>query len=317
VADFIINALLSKQIPMKTAKKHHPVPFSIVLLLLVVLLMPTQLKAQRDGEDNQNIGGFQYGLDFGLYMPNKYSANYYNGSEGNLNNIKYIFSTDTYYKEILQALNVSDTSHFYLNECPTDMRYPKTISAGLYISYNFNRSTGVYIQFNYVKLKPKDFFTISISPQDEILTKPTLLQFPIIGEEERINIDLGYSQAFRLTENIDIVSEAGIALNDTKVLTSKIIIKDVKYGNDKEYNLINVYGNKQYAPGTNQQAYNIVQGGIGIGLHGGAGIRFNFNENYSLQPGATLYWNNVNLQGYNDMRFSSFFYLRFIARKIL
>jgi hypothetical protein len=284
---------------------------AIMSCLLMIFILPSPLKAQRGEEENQDQGGLQYGLDFGLYLPNRYPANYYNGSDGNVNNIKFIFSNETYNNEIKQALNVSDTSKFFLKECPTNMRYPATPSAGLYISYNFNRSTGVYLQFNYVKLKPHDVFTVEVSPQDEILTTPDLRLFSISGEEERINIDLGYSRAFRVRENMDIMGEAGIAINDIKVLKSRIYIVN------KEYSLINVYGNKPYVPGSNMQAYDIVQGGIGIGLHGGAGIRFNFSESFALQPGATLYWNNVNLEGYKDMRFSPFFYLRFIARKLL
>jgi hypothetical protein len=107
------------------------------------------------------------------------------------------------------------------------------------------------------------------------------------------------------------MAEAGIALNDIKVLKSMINIED------KEFDLINLYGKNPYVPGSNMQEYNIVQGGIGVGVHGGCGIKFNFSDNFALQPGATLYWNNVNLEGYKDMRFSPFFYLRFIARKLL
>lgn len=303
---------------MKIRAEHYQTFRNVfVTFILLTLFLPLSLRAQREEEDSQEYGGLQFGLDFGLYLPNKYPANYYNGSDGNVNNIKYVFGTDIYYKEIRQLLNVSDTANFYLKECPSNMRYPATPSAGLYISYNFNRSTGVYLQFNYVKLKPHDAFTLEVNPQDEILTNQDLRVFPIYGEEERINIDIGFSRAFRLRENIDVLGEAGIAMNDIKVLKSGIIIKDAKYGTEKEYNLINVWGDKPYVPGSNQQAYDIVQGGIGIGLHGGAGIKFNFSESFALQPGATLYWNNVNLEGYTDMRFSPFFYLRFIARKLL
>jgi hypothetical protein len=292
----------------KSASHFVPVQTAVALFLLIVLLIPFSLNAQPKEENTQETGGFQFGLDFGLYLANKYPANYYNGSDGNINNIKYVFGNKYQYDELYIALRAADT--FFLKQYPSNMRYPATASAGLYISYNFNRSTGVYLQFNYVKLRPHDAITVEVDPK-EYLTNPDLRLYSISGEEERINIDIGYSQAFRLSNSIDVVAETGIALNDVKVLKSRIYIED------KEYSLINVYGKNSYIPNSNMQAYNITQGGIGIGLHGGAGIRFNFSESFALQPGATLYWNNVNLEGYKDMRFSSFFYLRFIARKLL
>jgi hypothetical protein len=281
-----------------------------IAFMMFMLILPIILKAQREEENEREYGGLQFALDFGMYLANKYPANYYNGSDANENNIKYVFGNTTWNNEIKQLLNVSDTSKFFLRECPTNMHYPATPSAGLYISYNFNRSTGLYLQFNYVKLKPHDAFSIEVSPQDEVLTNPDLRLYSISGEEERINIDIGYSKAFQIRNNIDIMGEAGIAVNDIKVLKSSINIEN------KEYSLINIYGKNSYVPGASQQVYDIYEGGIGIGIHGGAGIKFNFSESFALQPGATLYWNNVNLEGYKDMRFSSFFYLRFIARQL-
>jgi len=292
-------------------KKNLALSAFILFMLFLPFSIKAQLsiKAQPDIEDSRETGGFQFGLNFGMYLANKYPANYYNGSDANLNNIKYILGNKYLYYDIYKTIpRITDT--FFVKQYPTDMHYPATASAGLYISYNFNRSTGVYIQFNYVKLKPHDAFTVEVDPK-EYLTNPDLRLYSISGEEERINIDLGYSRSFRLGQNIDIIGEAGIALNDIKVLKSRIYIED------KEYSIINVYGKNSYIPNSNMQSYNITQGGIGIGLHGGAGVRFNFSDSFALQPGATLYWNNVNLEGYKDMRFSSFFYLRFIARKLL
>jgi hypothetical protein len=296
---------------MKTKRNHYQIfRTTIITFILLALILPSSLKAQREDKDSQDYGGLQFGLDFGMYLANKYPANYYNGSDGNENNIKYVFGNTYYNNEIKQLLNVSDTSKFFLREYPTNMHYPATPSAGLYISYNFNRSTGIYLQFNYVKLKPHDVFSIEVSPQDEVLTNPDLRLYSISGVEERINIDIGYSKAFRVSDNTDFMGEAGIAVNDIRVLKSSINIEN------KEYSLINIYGKDSYVPGASQQVYDIYEGGIGIGIHGGAGIKFNFSESFALQPGATLYWNNVNLEGYKDMRFNSFFYLRFIARQL-
>jgi hypothetical protein len=294
---------------MKTIRNHFcNTEFLILLCGLFLVILPYSLKSQDRDVNSDDEKGLQLGLNFGMLLPNNYPANYYNGSDGNENNIKYIFSNKYHYEDIYRALNCADT--FFLYACPMNMSYPATVSPGVYFSYNFNRTTGVFVQFNYVKLKPHDAFTIEVDPK-EYLTTPDLRLYSISGEEERINIDIGYSRAFRLRDNIDLVGEAGLALNDIKVLKSRILIENL------EYSLINVYGENSYIPNSNQQTFEVYLGGIGIGLHGGAGLRFNFSESIALQTGATLYWNNVNLEGYKDMSFSSFFYLRFIAKRLI
>lgn len=275
---------------------------------LIVAAQHSSSSIQRPEEDSREYRGFQFGFNIGLFLPNSYSANYYNGSDGNENNIKYIFGNKYHYEDLYQLLNVSDT--FFVKQFPTNMRYPATASAGLYIAFNLNRRNSIFVQFNYSKLKPHDVFTVEVDPKD-YLTDPDLRLYTVSGVEERINIDLGYSRNFPVTDNVDFVASAGLAINDSKVLKAVINIEN------KEYSIVNVYGKNSYVPGSGMQQYQFTEGGIGFGLHGGGGFNFNFANNFALQPGITLYWNNVNLEGYKDMKFSPYFYVRIIALNIL
>lgn len=292
-------------------KLNYPAYFFLVMVIFV-LLNPLFITAQhtspRPEKDARENRGFQFGFNIGLFLPNGYTANYYNGSDGNENNIRYIFGNYYNYQDIRRLLNVSDT--FFVKQFPADMHYRPTTIAGFYMGYNFNRKNSMYIQFNYSKLKPRDIFTVEVDPKD-YLTEPDLRLYTVSGEEERINIDIGYSRSYPVTDHMDFVASAGLALNDTKVLKAVINLEG------KEYSIVNVYGNRSYVPGTNMQEYQFTEGGIGFGLHGGAGVNFNFANKFALQPGVTLYWNNVNLEGYKAMKISSCFFLRIIALNIL
>lgn len=298
---------------MKLTRNQRLLPNLVIVVLLLMhpLFVAAQHSAniQRPEEDTQEYRGYQFGLNVGLFLPNAYSANYYNGSSGNENNIKYFFGNYYNYQEIKRLLNVADT--FFVKQFPTNMRYPPTASAGLYFAYHFNRKNSIYVQFNYVKLRPHDVFTVEVDPKEEYLTEPDLRLYTISGVEERINIDLGYSRSYPVNPHIDFVASAGLAINDSKVLKAVINMEG------KEFNIVNIYGNHTYVPGSNMQEYRFTQGGIGIGLHGGGGFVFNFANNFALQPGITLYWNNVHLEGYKDMKLSSYLYLRIIALNIL
>jgi hypothetical protein len=291
---------------MKTTRNFH---FTIsILFSMAPLLLLAQHSIQRPEKDSRDYRGFQFGFNIGLFMPSSYQANYYNGSNGNENNIKYVFGNFYNYQDLYRLLNVSDT--FFVKQFPAKMHYPPTATGGLYIGFNFNRKSSMYIQFNYAKLRPHDVFTVEVDPKD-YLTEPDLRLYTISGVEERINIDLGYSRSYPVKDNVDFVASAGLAINDAKVLKSVINLEG------KEYSIVNIYGNHAYVPGSNMQEYQFRQGGIGIGLHGGAAFKFNFANNFALQPGVTLYWNNVALEGYKGMRFSSCFYVRIVALNIL
>lgn len=300
---------------MKLTLKIHSLfslaVFLIILIHLSIANAQNSSSIQRPEQDSREFRGLQFGFNIGLFLPNGYSANYYNGSDGNENNIKYIFGNKYHYQDLYQLLNVSDT--FFVKQFPTNMRYPATSSAGLYIGFNLNRRNSIFVQFNYSKLKPHDVFTVEVDPK-EYATNPDLRLFSISGVEERINIDLGYSRNFPVKENMDFVASAGLAINDSKVLKAVINIEGPEAS--KEYSIVNVYGNHSYVPGTSMQQYQFTEGGIGFGLHGGGGLNFNFANNFTLQPGFTLYYNNVKLEGYNAMKLSSYFYVRIIALTI-
>ena len=250
--------------------------------------------------------GFYFGLNIGALWANKYQANFYNGASGNVDSIGLVFNNYYYREDIRRELN--DT--FRLLELPTEMRYKATYQIGFYIRYNFVRNSGIFIQFNYAKLEAKDFFTMGIGGTPQYLTFDNIQLFPIWGKEERIYIDIGGSQTFPLDKVLGLYMEAGLNINNTRVLENKIAIGSL------EYSLINIYGTTPYIPNTQMQTYQVHLGGLGIGAFLSAGLRANFDKNISLDLGGTFHWNNANLEGYERYRPHAGAYLRLCFRKL-
>ena len=60
-------------------------------------------------QENDKYCGWTFGLNFGLYYPSGYSANYYNGSDINENKASWVLGNYYWYQEIFKALDISDT----------------------------------------------------------------------------------------------------------------------------------------------------------------------------------------------------------------
>ncbi|MBC8147876.1 MAG: hypothetical protein H8E98_07835, partial [Bacteroidetes bacterium] len=229
----------------------------------------------------------------------------YNGSDLNENKIQFILGNKYWREDINRELNVNDT--FILQELPAQMKYDPAVLIGFYARGEMSKTLGIILQFNYQNLKTTDFFTINIDPVI-YLTEPDLRLYTIYGSEKRINIDVGISKIFRPKEKTQIFIEGGFNLNNTKVVESKIQIENL------EYSLVNVYLNQNYVPNSNLQEYAINQGGIGFGTFLSSGVKLNFSDAISIDPGATLYWKSIHLEGYDYTKLHYSFYVRMIFK---
>lgn len=276
------------------------------LFIILAFLLAVQF-AQAQDEQNDNFGdpiltGWDFGMNFGYYIPSAFQAKFYDGSPENINNINYVFKNKFYRDQIRNSLNASDT--FLISAMPQNMRYTGAFSIGLYFRRTFDKYFGFSVQFDYSKLHANDFFQLEVDP-NIILTEPDLRLFPIWGIEERVNIDLNFSKYFHAHNEIMVpFLEAGININSTRVKENMIQINDLKYS------LVDVYLNGTYVPGVQQTQYNIQQGGIGWGVSAGGGLRLIFSEAVSIDPGFSVYYQKINLENYDQFRPGFLFYVR-------
>ena len=107
-------------------------------VLILSLSFSLSLKAQLAHETPL---GWQFGLNFGYYAPSKYTANYYNGSETNVNNARFVMSNYYWYQEIFQKLLAADT--VFISGLPSNMHYKIALMPGLYGQFTFNENYAV------------------------------------------------------------------------------------------------------------------------------------------------------------------------------
>ncbi len=278
-------------------------------LLVQPLFLAAQDRYYADAENCKSRSGLEYGGVAGIYIPGNGSAKFYSGRPENENNANYVFRNKYWYDEIFQMLDANDT--VFIREYPENMRYTPAFSFGLFAKYDFNCRTGIYVQFTSVKVRARDVISVEVDPPIDYLAEPDIRLYSINGTEERNLMDLGFTHAFGHSRVARFTIGGGVNMNNTIVKDHTLRIEQ------KTYNLVNVYGNRPWVPGGNQQAYDIRQGGIGFGVFGTIGARFEFNQAIAIEPGLTVYYKNINLESAKGMYPQYSFFLKMCFRDLL
>lgn len=247
---------------------------------------------------------FEYGLNFGAYFANKYSANYYNGTPDKVNNVNYVVNNPTWNREIKQLLGIGETDIFYVDGYPMDMHYNVAFSGGMFLRVNFDRKNGVFLQANYARLQAGDVITLKVP--NTYLSYSDLRFEQVIGKEGRVMIDLGYQRSFPLKNWMNLFIQGGVTMCYTQVIKSVFVVEGT------EFNIVNIYGNQNYVPNTNLQTLNINQNAFGFGGYLGVGAGIPLNYNFGIEPGFFVHYYPVNLQHYPDFTTSFGLYLRIL-----
>lgn len=254
------------------------------------------------------VHGWAFGLNLGMVLPSNYSANFYNGSEANENSLGRILDNQYYKPKIVEYIGYNYTGW----EIPEAMPYKMAMNVGIYIRYNMNAAHGFFTQVSYHKLEASDIFLLRLDVPQSTNLDPTYIECPIIGQEERTHIDLGYFKEMPLAEKIRLNLEVGLNLNNTLVKSNKILIKRL-IGTDQglEYD-IKYNGEHPLGEYDGGNYYDIRQGGIGFGAFGGGHIRFVFSKTISFDPGFNIYFSKIALDGYDVFKPQLSFFARII-----
>ena len=268
---------------------------SKIILILFLLSYLIQQSTFAQSDENQGMKeGWIIGLHTGIYFANSYTANYYNGTESNENNISFVLDNQYRRNEILDYFDA--TTYTYTQEdLPKNMEYAPEMNIGFLIRNNITEDWGIFANFNHVKLVAKGNFILEFDP-NEIATEEDNRVFKIYGVEERTNINIGLHRQFNnLSPQITYYGEIGININNTVVKESAIELGDLNYS------IVNKYGgNKSYVPGMQQTEYDFRLGGIGFGTFGGMGMKYLFNDKLTVDVGLTSYVKNINLDDYKS-----------------
>jgi hypothetical protein len=266
--------------------------FSLILVACSLHVFP-QDESSNSSEQVSNDGkGWVFGLNFGVYYTSRKTAGYYNGNLNNENNVGYVMNNYYWYQDIFHAMGAHDTVQVY--GLPQDMHYKLSMQPGIYMQYCFSPTLALLIEFNYMKLKSEDVIVFEVDPPQDYLANPDLRLYPIHGAEERIYADIGIKRTIPKSKKFSYYYMGGVNVNSTQVKKSSFYVENV------EYSMINNIDGS-YVPGGNYQTYNVYQGGIGLGIFGGAGTTLTFANRMVAELGLTSHLVMVNLTGYESM----------------
>jgi hypothetical protein len=262
----------------------------------------TNYQEQEEWEEPDTIRRWEFGLNFAAYFANKYSANYYNGTPGNINNVNYILKNKYWYNDIYKALNASDTVVVQQDKTmgtdgyPRDMHYSIVFSGGLFLRMNLDKKNALFLEANYARLTAADVLVLEVDPQNQYLRPPILYSQPIVGKEGRVMIDFGYQRSYRLKSKIFFFVQGAATMCYTQVIKSFFEVGGV------EYSMINIYGDIGYVPGASSQTFNVYQNAFGFGGYLGIGAGIPLTQAFGLEPGFFMHFYPTNLTGYKDFK---------------
>jgi len=296
----------------------------ILAMLTIMLIGSTPLQAQRKipaesrhdrekraltdpwagyEDEIDSIRQWEFGINLGAYFPHKYSAGFYSGAPGNVNNLNYVMSNKYWYQDIKRLMGSNDT--VIVDGYPANMHYQAGFTGGLFLRYNFNRKNGLLLEANYTWYTASDYITYWVDPQYYI-TLQDIRPEPVVGKEARVLLDLGYQRSFPFKSRLYLFLQAGGIMSYTQVQKSYVLIEGT------EFSMINIYGDQVYVPNTDIQTQNIYQNAFGFGGFLGAGAGIPLNDNFGLEPGFSMQYYPTNLTGYQGFRPNWSVYLRIL-----
>lgn len=280
------------------------------LILLCLSSISAQTYLYSFDEECKSRSGIEYGGIAGFYFAGNSTAGFYSGKKENENNAEYILNNKYWYDEIFQLVNANDK--IVILEYPEKMKYNPAFSFGLFVKYNVDCHKGYYLQFHYAKLTARDIITFEVDPPIDYLAEPDIRLYPVIGIEERNMVDLGYNYIFGNKPATRFFIGGGINMNNTLVKESVLRIED------KPFNMVNIYSTGQnYIPGAALQSYEIRQGGIGFGIFGTLGGRFEFSDAVAIEPGISVYYKYINLESYKGFYPQFNFFVKICLRDLV
>ena len=266
-------------------------------------------RASKPKPEEKRVNRWNFGINIGMYDANKYPANFYNGSDQNVNSLSYLMTNYYWYQAIKNSLGLGETDSVVVQGYPTNMHYKIVMSGGVFIRYNLSTDWGICLDANYTQLKAEDVVTLLVNP-DYNYTLPDIRLIPISGTEQRIHFDILLQRNFWLRSRIYLFVQGGLNMNYVRVQ------KSIIYVVNQEYSLINIYGSQGYQQGYNQQTSQPIQGGFGYGLNLGGGLGVPLVDLFGIEPGGFINYNNIALPGYPDFKLSFGFYLRLLFGNI-
>ncbi len=242
-----------------------------------------QDEEEEDEWEEGDRSGFNFGLNIGAYFANKQSAMFYNGEAlWNLGDVQ--ANTMTIEERLTlnqvtqqQVTNLIGAESFTIpaDAYPQNMRYNPGVAVGFRLGYRWNNDNGIFLDMNYVTVKAADKWTL----QTNLLPDPMqgtadIRLYNIIGEEDRLNMHLGYRGAIMINDDSNWFIEGGGSFLATRLVDNYIEIEGTTF----DLWLAQQGQNFLLGPTSNLT-------GTGLGWFAGTGVEVFFNDTYEINLG--------------------------------
>jgi hypothetical protein len=257
-------------------------------------LFSTVLLYGQNGADatDRELKKFFIGVNAGGYFGNKKTANFYNG--GTVNGISRILNTTYYRDQIDQELSYD----WSFGEFPEQMKYSVALQLGVHLGFHVSDNIAIIGDVDIINLKTQDYVTFLIDDPNNGSPEPTIETMPILGEEKRLNFNVGF-QNYLSKENNTFVYWS-MALNAT---STKFVDNTLKIRNLSTYYI----GDPLWIGSINPNNGTVISengrtkpGGTGFGGLIGMGVKFKFNEKFVFDLGYNLIYTTIKLSDYNS-----------------
>lgn len=230
--------------------------------------------------------GFDAYIGAGMFIGNKYNANYYNGSNLNECNFEYVFTNQYRLDEIKQALDDYYTFYDIDNELSYqhdparnsvfnwNLHYKLKTMVALGVRYKFGKGWGISLSYSFCRLTSAAMLLLTTPGISGNTTPSPEIYF--YGKEDRSMIDLSASYVFNLNSIARPFIEMGVQFNYAKAKMFDAV------AGEKHFTLLDPYYGEGYYPGA--QAYDVTYGGPGFGFAGSAGLKIVVAKGVSLDP---------------------------------
>ncbi|MFP4065032.1 MAG: hypothetical protein ACLFN2_02185 [Bacteroidales bacterium] len=263
------------------------------LVLILASWLPGKLVFGQDITDSPGLQDdegptlvISYGLNTGVYLAHKGTANYYNGS--GRNSLEDAINRRHNYNRIRESLNYD----FELDQLPADMAYSPAIMVGIFGGLHFTEETALYGTANFTRLSAQDQFTLELE-RPSFIEGDNIEAYSVYGKEERSEIWIGLRHTFHQSQTyLHPYLEFGGSLTATRIRQNNIRIEGHTYSIRKPTDTY----------------YNVRDDGIGFGAYAGAGARMDVGDSYAFDLGFNSNYAKINLGEYNSyhLQFSLF-----------
>jgi hypothetical protein len=202
-------------------------------LLFLFSLWHGMVVAAQDGEP-QMVGpaakkGFMFGLNVGYLLPNDEPATFYDGTpkEQGFLDLNAFLGQWFIRDQVINTLG-DRAANYRLSEYPQDYRYNNALAIGGHVRYQFNWTHAVVADMNFARLRSAGIFVIEF-PSTTGLSQPQYESFEITGEEDRMNLSIGYQVALGAPSEFGLHLEFGPLLTSVRVRNNQFRIGDATY----------------------------------------------------------------------------------------